>query len=91
VLNELEAAVEKQLPDDTGPARKRDGIFGSISKKAATAKRKYRESEELEEMRRKVQNIVDGFMVSRSLTLNKELVLKSHPCAFRYLLFFAMR
>jgi hypothetical protein len=91
MLNELEAAVEKQLASDTGPARKRDGIFASISKKAANAKRKYRESEALEEISRKVKNVVDEFKVSRSLTLNEELVLKSHPCPFRYLLFFAMR
>jgi hypothetical protein len=90
VLNELEAAVAKQLSSETGPARKRDGIFASIREKAASAKRKYRESEDLEEMRRKLQHIVDGFRVSRSPTLNEELLLKS-PCEFRYLLFFAMR
>jgi hypothetical protein len=70
VLKEIEAAVGKRLPSDPEPARKRDRLFASIRQKATDAKRRYTDPEGLDEMRRKIQNVVDGFMVSTSFTLD---------------------
>jgi hypothetical protein len=64
VLEEIKVAVEKRVHSDAEPGRKRDLLFSSIRKKATDAKRKYKDQDDLEEMRRKLQSVVDGFMVS---------------------------
>jgi hypothetical protein len=63
VLDEIKAAVEKRVHSDPQPARKRDLLLASIRKKAKDTKRKYKDQDEIEEMRRKLQSVVDGFMV----------------------------
>jgi hypothetical protein len=64
VLEEIKVAVEKRVHSNPEPARKRDILLSSIRKKATDAKRKYKDQDEIEEMRRKLQSVVDGFMVS---------------------------
>jgi hypothetical protein len=67
VLKEIEAAVKKRLPSDPVPGGKRDRLLGSMRKKATDLKNRYKDPEELEELRQKVQNVVDAFTVSTSL------------------------
>jgi hypothetical protein len=67
VLKEIEAAVHERLPSDPGPVHKRARLADSIRKKATDLKRRYKDPQELEELRRKLQNVVDSFTVSTSL------------------------
>jgi hypothetical protein len=65
VLKEIDAAVKKRLhPDHNNPLRKRDRLVASIRKKAKDVQRMYKDSDELEELRQKVQNVVTTFTVS---------------------------
>jgi hypothetical protein len=64
VLKEIEAAVLERLPSDPGPVHKRARLTDSIRKKATDLKRRYKDPQELEELRRKLQNVVDSFTVS---------------------------
>jgi hypothetical protein len=82
VLKEIDAAVEKRLPSNAVPDRKRNRFLASILKKATAVKRRYQDLDELEKMSRKVRNVVDGFTVSRPLTASQ--MLKSCTCTFRY-------
>jgi hypothetical protein len=76
VLKEIEAVVHERLPSDPGPVQKRARLADSILKKATYLKRRYKDPQELEELRRKLQNVVDSFTVSTSL-LSMSPVLKS--------------
>jgi hypothetical protein len=67
VLKEIEAAVHERLPSDPEPVSKRARLADSIRKKATDLKRRYKDPQELEELRRKLQNVVDSFTVSTSL------------------------
>jgi hypothetical protein len=64
VLKEIDAAVKKRLHSDQNPVRRRDRLVASIRKKAKDVQRMYKDPDELEELRRKVQNVVETFMVS---------------------------
>jgi hypothetical protein len=66
VLQEIEAAVHERLPSDPEPVQKRARLADSIRKKATDLKRRYKDPQELEELRRKLQNVVDSFTVSAS-------------------------
>jgi hypothetical protein len=63
VLEEIKATVEKRVHSGPEPTRKRDVLLASIRKKAKDTKSKYKYQDELEQMRRKLQSVVDGFMV----------------------------
>jgi hypothetical protein len=67
VLKEIQAAVHERLPSDPEPVHKRARVFNSILKKATDLKSRYKDPQELEELRRKLQNVVDSFTVSTSL------------------------
>jgi hypothetical protein len=64
VLKEIKAAVLERLPSDPGPVHKRARLADSVRKKATDLKRRYKDPQELEELRRKLQNVVDSFTVS---------------------------
>jgi hypothetical protein len=64
VLKEIDAAVKKRLYSDQNPVRTRDRLIASIRKKAKDVQRMYKDPDELEELRRKVQNVVKMFTVS---------------------------
>jgi hypothetical protein len=64
VLEDIEDAVEKRLPaPDPEPRRKRDRLSTWVRNKTTDAKRRYKDPDELAELRRKLQNVVDGFKV----------------------------
>jgi hypothetical protein len=67
VLKKIEAAVHERLPSDPKPVQKRGRLADSIRKKVTDLKRRYKDPKELEELRRKLQNVVDSFTVSTSL------------------------
>jgi hypothetical protein len=67
VLKEIEVAVRERLPSDPEPVQKRARLANSVRKKATDLKRRYKDPQELEELRRKLQNVVDSFTVSTSL------------------------
>jgi hypothetical protein len=69
VLKEIDVAVKKRLHSDHKPVRKLDRFVASIRMKAKELKRMYKDPDELDELRRNVQNVVDGFTVSRSPAL----------------------
>jgi hypothetical protein len=62
-------------PDPHGP-RKRDRVTAWIRNKSTDAKKSYKDPKELQEMRRKLQNVVDEFTVSGSLALEVARVEK---------------
>jgi hypothetical protein len=88
VLKEIEAAVHERLPSDPEPVRKRARLLDPIRRKATDLKRRYKDPQELEELRRKLQNVVDSLTVSTSFR-PMSLMLKSCTCAStsRYPLF----
>jgi hypothetical protein len=70
VLQEIDVAVKKRLPSSSEHARKPGRLVASIRRKTNDMKRRYKDSAEIEEMRRKLDNIVKQFTVSWLLTLD---------------------
>jgi hypothetical protein len=54
---------------DPEPGRKRDRLSTWVRNKTTDAKRRYQDPDELAELRRKLQNVVDGFKVCFSAVL----------------------
>jgi hypothetical protein len=69
VLEEIKFAVEKRLPPDSHPVRTRDRIRELVPNMANNAKRLYKDQEELPDLRRKLQSVVDAFTVRDFSTL----------------------
>jgi hypothetical protein len=64
VLKEIEAAVKKRLPSsDPEPHRKRDRLSTWVRNKTTDARRRFQDPDQLAELRRNLQNVVDGFTV----------------------------
>jgi hypothetical protein len=70
VLEEIEAAVESRLPDEPRPVRKRDRVRIWLLNKVSNGKRMFTDRVELANLRRKLQEVENRFMVRILLTLD---------------------
>jgi hypothetical protein len=69
VLREIYEAIAKRIPSHPAPVRKRDRVSTWIRNKATDAKRMNKDADELQDMRRKLQNVIDEFTVRGPLRL----------------------
>jgi hypothetical protein len=67
VLEEIQVVVEKRLPSTTPPTRKRDKISGWLRKTGKDVFLSEKIEEEIQEMRRKLQEVVEEFEVRGSV------------------------
>jgi hypothetical protein len=70
VLEEIKAAVEQRVPPDrdSQDVRKRGRVRAWVPNMAIGAKRLYKDQDELQDLRRKLQSVVDAFTVRSSLS-----------------------
>jgi hypothetical protein len=84
VLREIHEVITKRISSQTAPVRKRDRVSTWIRSKAIDAKRMAKDADELQDMRRKLQNVIDAFTVRGPLKVY-EVGAKALGCTRRYL------
>jgi hypothetical protein len=77
VLEEIKAAVEQRVPPDrdSQEVRKRGRVRAWVPSMAIRAKRLYKDQDELQDLRRKLQSVVDAFTVRSSLSAMQMSIL----------------